>query len=183
MALVLVSQPVTQSTWPVSSGDMSAPIVTICTSFSGILFLASSARSRMTPVAWMPTFLPTMSFGSRIGFFFSEKNAVRVLLHAGREALDRHVLRGRQHQRRARRDLTDLEAARRDDRDAVDVRAAGLDAQLDAFLLVVAELLGAHLADLVAAEQPAELHVDDGLGLAVRIHAEEGRRRQPRRSL
>ena len=53
---------------------MSAPIVTICTSFSGILFLARSARSRMTPVAWMPTFLPTMSFGSRIGFFFSEKN-------------------------------------------------------------------------------------------------------------
>ena len=75
MALVLVSQPVTQSTWPVSTGDMSAPMVTICTSLSGILFLASSARSRMTPVAWMPTFLPTRSFGSRIGFFFSEKNA------------------------------------------------------------------------------------------------------------
>ena len=74
-AVVLVSQPVTTSTWPVSSGDMSAPMVTICTSFSGILFLASSARSRMTPVAWMPTFLPTRSFGSRIGFFFSEKNA------------------------------------------------------------------------------------------------------------
>ncbi len=53
---------------------MSAPIVTIVTSFSAILFLASSARSRMTPVAWMPTFLPTRSFGSFTGFFFSEKN-------------------------------------------------------------------------------------------------------------
>jgi len=75
IAEVLVSQPVTQSTWPVSTGDMSAPSVTICTSLSGILFLASSARSRMMPVAWIPTFLPIKSFGSRMGFFFNEKNA------------------------------------------------------------------------------------------------------------
>ena len=43
------------------------------TSFSAILFLASSARSRITPVAWMPIFLPTMSWALRIGLFFSEK--------------------------------------------------------------------------------------------------------------
>jgi len=53
---------------------MRAAIVTISTSFSGMLFFASSARNRITPVAWMPTFLPIRSLGSRIGFFYSEKN-------------------------------------------------------------------------------------------------------------
>jgi hypothetical protein len=55
----------------------------------------------------------------------------------------------------------------------VDVRAARLEAQLDAFLIVVAELLGADLADLVAGQEPAELHVDDRLGLAVSIHGQK----------
>jgi hypothetical protein len=72
-AVVFVSQPVTVSTWPVSSGVMSAPIGMIVIDFSSILFLASSARSSTRPVDWMPIFLPTMSFGVRIGFFFSEK--------------------------------------------------------------------------------------------------------------
>ena len=72
---MLVTQPVTASTWPVISGVMSAPIGTIVTAFSSILFLASSALSRMMPVDWMPTFLPTMSWALRIGFFLSEKKA------------------------------------------------------------------------------------------------------------
>ena len=70
---MLVSQPVTTSTCPVISGIMSEPMVTICTSFASILFFASSARSRITPVAWMPTFLPGKSAGVRTGFFCSEK--------------------------------------------------------------------------------------------------------------
>ncbi len=72
-AEVLVSQPVTASTWPVSRGVMSAPIGTMLTLFSSILFLASSALSRMMPVDWMPIFLPTMSWALRMGFFLSEK--------------------------------------------------------------------------------------------------------------
>ena len=73
MAVVLVSHPVTTSTWPVISGVMSAPIGMICTSLASMLFLASRARSRMMPVDWMPIYLPTMSCAVRIGFFFSEK--------------------------------------------------------------------------------------------------------------
>ena len=62
--------------------------------------------------------------------------------------------------------------ARRHHCDAIDVRAAGLKAHLDAFLIVVAELFGADLADLVAGEEPAQLHVDDGL-LRTRIDRDE----------
>ena len=169
-ALVLVTQPVTASTWPVISGVMSAPIGTIVTAFSSILFLASSALSRMMPVDWMPTFLPTMSWALLDRLFLEREEAVRVLLHADREALDRQALRHRQHQRRARRHLAEVEATRRDDGDAVDVGAAGLDLEVDPFLLEVALLLGDDLADLVAADQPAELHVD--LGLAGRACAD-----------
>ncbi len=39
----------------------------------GMLFLASSARSRMTPVAWIPTVLPTKSAALATGFAFCEK--------------------------------------------------------------------------------------------------------------
>ena len=53
---------------------MSAPIGMISTAFSGMLFLASSARSSTTPVGWMPIFLPAMSLGVFTGFFFNEKN-------------------------------------------------------------------------------------------------------------
>ena len=53
---------------------MSAPIGMISTALSGMLFLASSARSSTTPVGWMPTFLPTMSLAVVTGFFLSEKN-------------------------------------------------------------------------------------------------------------
>ena len=98
-----------------------------------------------------------------------------MLLRASREAHDRNILRRGEHQRRARRYLPDLEAPCRDHSDAVDVWAAGLEAHLDAFLVVIAELLGADLADLVAREEPAKLHIDDGLGLAVRVHANQSR--------
>ncbi len=64
--------------------------------------------------------------------------------------------------RGARRDLADLEAARGHHRHAVDVGATALEAQLEAFRLVAAEMLGADLADLVTRGIRAELQVDDG---------------------
>src|SRR5262249_17600397 len=51
------------------------------------------------------------------------------------------------------------------------------EAHLDAFGIVVAQLLGADLTDLVARQEPAELHVHDGLGLAVRV---DGKKRRGR---
>ena len=115
---------------------MSAPIGTICTSFSAILFLASSARSSTMPVDWMPIFLPTMSCGLRTGFFFSEKNVYGCCC----APTAKHLI-GMSCETASMIDglddtCADLEAAGRDDRDAVDVRAAGLDAHIDAFLLV-----------------------------------------------
>ena len=52
---------------------MSLPMISTLTSDSLILCLASSARSKMRAVPCVPIFLPTMSFGVRIGFFGSEK--------------------------------------------------------------------------------------------------------------
>ena len=72
-AVVLVSHPVTASTWPVISGAYSLPMTTTWTSDSLILWCASSARSRMRAVPWVPIFLPTMSWGVRMGFFGREK--------------------------------------------------------------------------------------------------------------
>src|SRR5215203_4274974 len=85
-----------------------------------------------------------------------------MLLRSGRKAHHRNVLRSGEHERRARRHLADLEAPGGDHRHAVDVRTAGLEFQLDAFLLVEPHRLGADLADLVSREQPAELRIDDG---------------------
>jgi hypothetical protein len=91
------------------------------------------------------------------------EEAVRMFLHADREALDRQPLGHRQHQRGTRRHLAQLEAAGGHHRDPVDAGTARLDVEVDAFLLEVALVLGHHLADLVTADQPAELHVDLGL--------------------
>jgi hypothetical protein len=41
---------------------------------SGIPFLASRARNRMSPVARSPTVSPTRSYSGFTGFLFSEKN-------------------------------------------------------------------------------------------------------------
>jgi len=71
--------------------------------------------------------------------------------------------------------LAHLVAAGGDDRDAIDVRPSGLDGEFDFLLLEIAEALGDHFADLVAAGDPAELHVDGlqaGLGEATRADRE-----------
>ena len=88
------------------------------------------------------------------------EECVGVLLPGDREAADRQVLRHGQHQRRAGRHLADFAAAGRDGGDAVVVRAARHDLQLQPLLGEVAELQGHGLAQLVAAADPAELHFD-----------------------
>src|SRR4030095_7158422 len=60
-------------------------------------------------------------------FLLERKERVRVLLESRGKALDRDVLRYREHQRWAGRKLAALEPAGRDDRDAVDVGTARLD--------------------------------------------------------
>ncbi|MCY1286781.1 hypothetical protein D9M70_357580 [compost metagenome] len=90
------------------------------------------------------------------------EKGIGVLLQANREALDRQPFRHGQHDRWARRDLADLTAPGGNDRHAIDIRAAGLDPEIDAFLLVVAEPPGDNLAHLVAAGHPAQLHIDRG---------------------
>src|SRR5579883_143495 len=92
---------------------------------------------------------------------------VWMLLQASGEAHHRNFLRGRQHQRRARRYLADLAAAGGNDRHTVDRRTARLDHQVDLLLLEEPHVLGGDLADLVVAGQPAELEVH-GLGLGLR---------------
>jgi hypothetical protein len=67
----------------------------------------------------------------------------------------------------------DLEAPGGNHRHAVDVRTAGLEFQLDAFLLVEPHCLGADLADLVSREQPAELQIDDGPALRAGLDRDE----------
>ena len=89
-----------------------------------------------------------------------------MLLQAGGEAHHRDLLRGRQHQRGAGRDLADVVAARGDDGDAVDAGPAGMDHDVELLFLEVAEMLGRDLADLVVAGEPAELEID-GLGLGL----------------
>src|SRR5471032_369201 len=94
-----------------------------------------------------------------------------MLLQFGREALHRDLLRGRQHQRGAGRDLADFAATGGHDRDAVDAGSAGLDEEVELLLLVVAHVLGHHLADIVVGSEPAELEIHGlrlGLGEAAR---------------
>jgi hypothetical protein len=102
------------------------------------------------------------------------EEAVRVLLHTHREALDRQALGHRQHDGGAGRHLAGLEATGGHDGDSIDVRSAGLDVEVDAFLLEVAQLLRDYLADLVATDQPAQLHVDCRFVGCQCLHAEEG---------
>ena len=59
-------------------------------------------------------------------------------------------------------------------RNAVYRRPARLDGELQPFLLEIAEMLGDHLAELVASAQPPELHVD-GLGLREHAAGHDGR--------
>ena len=174
--MVFVSQPVTTSTCPLISGVMSPPIGMMLTSFSGILFCASRARSSTMPVGWMPTFLPTMSAGFFTGFFCIEKKQYGWRCAPMAKALDRDPLGRGQHDRRARRHLAGLVATGGDDRHAVDVGAAGLDRQVDAFLVVVAQALGHHLADLVAADEPAQLQVDVRLVRGERVDRDDAAR-------
>ena len=100
-----------------------------------------------------------------------------MLLQAGREALHRDLLRRRQHQRRARRDLADLGRPEATIATPSMLGPARLDRDVELLLLEVAELLGGDLADLVVAGEPAELKVD---GLRLRL-GEAARRQELRR--
>ena len=95
-----------------------------------------------------------------------------MLLHAHAEALHRNPLSHRQHERRARRDLPELIAPRRDDADPVDVRPTRMDLEVEAFLFEVAETLGDDFAVLVPAGGPAELHVEDAESVDARASGE-----------
>src|SRR5262249_46860472 len=92
---------------------------------------------------------------------------VGMLLRAHGEALDRNVLRDGKHQRRAGRNLPHLELAGSADGTPVDAGPARLERQSTSLLVVKAELLAAGLAELVAGEQPAKLHVDHRLSLGI----------------
>ena len=61
-------------------------------------------------------------------------------------------------------------AAGGDDGHPVDARPARLDRQLQAFGVVVTQLFGRDFGNLVAAQNPAQLHVDPGLALGQRIN-------------
>ena len=80
-----------------------------------------------------------------------------LLLVADREALDRKLAGAREHQGRARREVTDLRGSRRDDRHPIDVGPARREFQIDSLGLEVAEAFRRDLADLTVAHDPAEL--------------------------
>ena len=159
-AVVLVSQPVTTSTCPVSSGIMSEPMVTICTSFAIDLVLGQQRAQQDHAGRLDADLLAGEVRGRADRVLLQREERVGMLLRGHGEAADRNVLRCRQHQRRAGRHLADFVAAGGDDGDAVIVGAAGLDVEVQAFLLEISELMGTGLAQLIAAAQPAELHVE-----------------------
>jgi len=56
--------------------------------------------------------------------------------------------------------LSEPIATRRDDPDAVDVRPAGMDHEMEPFVLEIPESFGDHFTELVSAGEPPELHVE-----------------------
>src|SRR6185436_13445708 len=75
----------------------------------------------------------------------------------------------------AGRELAAFEPARRDDGDAIDVRTAGLDLDIQTLGSVIPELLGNDFAYLVIAGEPAELQIDRRLagGLRQRVERQQ----------
>ena len=104
-AVVLVSQPVTASTWPVSSGVMSAPIGDDGDVLLGDLVLRQQRAQQDHAGGLDADLLADHVLRAADRVLLQREEAVRVLLDADREALDRQALRHRQHQRRARRHL------------------------------------------------------------------------------
>ncbi len=171
IAVVEVSQPVTASVWPVSSGAKSEPMTTTSTSFSGILCFFSRAEEQDLAGRLDADLLAdhVLRFADRL--LFQREERVGMLLQHGGEALHRDLLGGCQHERGARRHLADLVPAGGDDRHAVDAGTARLDHDIELLLFEVAHVLGDDLADVVVAGEPAELKVDGlrlGLGEAAR---------------
>ena len=105
-----------------------------------------------------------------------------MLLDADAEALDGNALRDGEHQRRARRHLPELVASRGHDPDAVDVRPARVDHEVDAFFLEKTESLRDDLAELVSAGEPAELHIEHGEPVDGLARTETGAERERARS-
>ena len=86
MALVLVSQPVTQSTWPVSTGDMSAPMRDDLHVLVGDLVLGEQ-RAQQDDAGRLDADLladQVLRLADRV--LLQREERVRVLLRAGREA-------------------------------------------------------------------------------------------------
>jgi hypothetical protein len=85
-----------------------------------------------------------------------------MLLVAGGERLYGNAGRARQHDRGARRDRAKRRLAGGDAGDAVDIRSARDDFQLDALLGIKTLLLGDDLAENAVGCEPAELHANLG---------------------
>jgi hypothetical protein len=96
--------------------------------------------------------------------FRQRKEGVGVLLRRYGKAFDRQILRHRQHQGWARRNLTDLVSPGCYDGDAIIIRPARLDLKVQALFLEITEAEGAYLPELVTAAEPTELHVERGCG-------------------
>ena len=73
IAVVEVSQPVTASTWPVSSGAKSEPMTTTSTSFSANIVLLQQGGEQDLAGRLDADLLADHVLGVRTGFFSSEK--------------------------------------------------------------------------------------------------------------